>query len=246
MVKLDLIKDRKFGDNISMAFEFIKQNADKCKTMILILLGLAAIDALISIKELSILFSFLFSIVAYFLAITYATSYMDLYIKSSDDEDITEKEALMLTKQNVGKIIRGSLLMAIGLILGTLYLVIPGIYIWISCSCYAFCILYYNLPSMKALTKSHDLVRRHWWVTFCYLAIIASMLLILVGIDTLAKTLFDNIGTFGLFIETFIIRAACFILNLYSTFALGVYFYNLVDKNEKINITQKIDSIGKS
>lgn len=244
MEKLELVKERSFGENISMSFDFIKANFANTKNLIIYLVIIAAVSGLVSlVPTLGTALSTIVSAIASLLVITYVASYMKSYVSTTDGK-INEEEVKVGSKKYLLPIFLGSLLLGIGIMIGLVLLVVPGIFIAVSCSFYAFCIINDDLSIMDGLKRSYALVKNNWWVTFGYLIVVGLVLGVISFVFSLIGGIFMFIGSFGIAIGTFITYSVSFIVSIISSFAMGVYYYNLVDKSEGVHDASQIDSIG--
>lgn len=254
MGKLNLVQDRKFGENISMAFDFIAANFKNTKTVIIYAIILAVIGGLFALIPFStsnlfqgtMISLILIYIVLFFvsgLTITYAASYMKLYIESADG-NVSESMAMAYTKSYLGKVYLALLLYGLAVIIGSMLLAIPGIFIFYACFFVGYCIVYYDLGAVDAMKKSYELTKNNWWITVGYILVVflvigmATLIFKLIG---MALMFFGMAGTAIGSIITYIVQ---FIGYVIASFALGVHFYNLVDKKDGVNVSSQIDSIG--
>lgn len=246
MEKLNLVKDRKFGENISMAFDFIKDNFAKTKTLIIYLIIIAGIGGVLAgIPVAGSFLSPLVSIFAGILIISYTVSYMKLYVDSADG-NINEEELKEKTKKYLVKLLLAGIVYGLAVFVGMILLVIPGIYIAIAFLFYAFCIINDDLGIVDGLKRSNILVKNNWFVTLGYSIVIGLILGILSSVFSLVGTALTFLGVIGTIIGTFITLAVSFIVSVISYFALGVHYYNLVDKSEGVFSASQIDSIGQN
>lgn len=255
MGKLNLVQDRKFGENISMAFDFIAVNFKNTKTVIIYMVILAVVAGLVATipylmadnvlggTMISVILLYGVAFLAGGLAITYAASYMKLYINSADG-NITESEAMAYTKSNLVKVYWGLFLYGLAVFLGSILLIIPGIFIGYACFFVGYCMVHYDLGAVDALKKSYELTKNNWWITVGYVLVIA----VIIGLATIIFKLIGMalmfLGTVGVAIGSIITYIISFVTYVISTFAIGVHFYNLVDKKEGVNVSSQIDSIG--
>lgn len=245
MEKLNLVQSRKFGENISMAFDFIKQNFGNTKKLIIYLVVLAAVSGVaMFMPEIGIYVAPVLSIVASVLILTYVVTYMNLYVGSSDGK-VTEEDAMSVTMGNIGGVFWAGFLFFVAVVIGIIFLVIPGIFLSVACGFFGFCVVNYRLGAVDSLKKSYELTKNNWWVTFGYLFVVGLVLGILSAIISWTLTAaLVFLGTVGIVLATFVSYTISFIVSILSYFALGVHFYNLVDKKESVDINVQIDSLG--
>ncbi|MDE5417292.1 hypothetical protein L3049_04660 [Labilibaculum sp. DW002] len=192
--KLQLEKNRDFGELFNDTFLFIKYNFKNLLMGMIyfvipfallqgIALGVYQYQALssISMGQVSnpftngggsaILITYLFMLITYSFSMSFVMQYIKLY-KSAEGNDIELKQVWKLMLGVVPKIFLT--IIVIGLIsgIGFIFLLIPGIYLMICFSLVIPIIVFQGDSLGEALSACFSLIKNNWWLTFGFLLIL--------------------------------------------------------------------------
>lgn len=182
MKKLNLMLDRKFGANISMTMVFVNRTAGKWSMMLLLLFILALIQISNPLYRNAI------SIVISFISSLYSACYLKLYVESQDGM-VGAGAILKTTIINSPGFLITTMLYSAAVSLSSAILVPPDIYVAVSCGFFGFCFLNYDHSPITAISKSFELVKGNWFITFGFIVVI--LLILLVMNKIIAQTI-DN------------------------------------------------------
>ncbi|MBN2596134.1 glycerophosphoryl diester phosphodiesterase membrane domain-containing protein [Labilibaculum sp.] len=217
--KLQLEKNRDFGELFNDTFLFIKYNFKNLLKGIIyfvipftllqgIALGVIQYETLSSLSfgdKINVfssgsvltatMFSYLFMLLAYSFAMAFVFQYMKLY-KSSDSEIVDLKQVwnamLGVTPKIFLTIISIGIISGIGFVL----LVVPGIYLMICFSLVIPIIIFEGDSIGEALNNCFALIKNNWWRTFVFLIVIAMLAACLQFVFQLPMLIYQTIATF--------------------------------------------------
>lgn len=244
MGKLNLVRDRKFGENISMTFDFLS-NLKGIKGLVLLLIVVALGTGVVSFLGTAGMFlELVLTGLAGALVMVYVASYMKLYVDSADGT-IDQSQLNAKVKKHFWVVVLAAILYGIAGTVGMFLLVIPGVYIFVVFAFFAFCIVDKEQGAIESLKESKSLVENSWWVTFGYMIVVSLLLLVVGGFFVWLGEYIRGLGSLGNAVGTFLTNSISFLVSMITYIAYGVYYYNLVDKSEGLFNTSQIDSIGK-
>ncbi len=109
---------------------------------------------------------FVFFIMFGFLASVTATqSYISLYVKNGKG-NFTIDDVGKLVKKNIVKVFFAGILIYIMVIIGVLFIYIPGIYIAIAMAFFTIIIVHEDASIGQSISRGFKIIRGHWWRTF--------------------------------------------------------------------------------
>jgi len=89
------------------------------------------------------------------------------------DEEADWRQSLRFARSKLGSLLWLSLLTALLGFIGLLLCVAPGIYLWVGWSVAAPVLLLDDLPGLKAMSRSRELVKGRWWSVAAVLLLVA-------------------------------------------------------------------------
>lgn len=279
--KINLIKERDFSGIFDVSIEFIKQNiGSMLKGMIyaipVIMLGLfLVIQGQAEFRELSsdigtmsdpsqiwLLYAKMFTPIAtigYILIwaaglamALYALCYVVLYVRS-EDGSVTISEVWNFVKKIYLPMIVCHIIMAIGVNLGFILCIIPGIVLSIYILFFPFTYTEENYSITKCFSRSIELVKDSWWQTFAVVLITIFMCLIISGIFSIPNMVSNFAAIFGSsgvvnpianYITTLISSAGSLITTSLFAIIVGVMYYSRIAATGSVTIEEQIDNIG--
>ena len=140
-------------------------------------------------------------------------------------------------------------------VLGFIFLIIPGIYLSISLSLIFIVRLEEKLRFFDAVSRCIKLIKNNWWFTFGLILVIGLIQVFLVyalyipNYIMMFVTAFSGIDseTSGLnrilYIFTSIISSLGVLIYSISTIAIAFHYYNLVERKEAPGLLEQIDQI---
>lgn len=278
MNKINFNLERGFSDSITLTFNFIKQEIKPLmKSFAVIALPLIFVDMFVksyvvraSLPMLldpspdldqalgnigSTLLSYLSTMVMYFwiglYAISYIRVYQDKYVVQ-DESVITAGEVWRVLMRNFGKILLWGFLYVLMVVIGFMFLFIPGIYFAVIFAFTAFFIVLENKSISSGMSASTDLVKGQWWNFFGYLfmlQLIVGGLSYVFSIPYLVLT-FTSVFTQevpGIYETTFSIMFASLgqnALQVISAVGIAVRFFSLLEQKGHASLLSKIEAIG--
>ncbi|HEX2962296.1 MAG TPA: hypothetical protein VHO43_10930 [Ignavibacteriales bacterium] len=262
--KIDFKQARDFGATVNVTFEFIRENFKNLFLSLLLIAGPVAVllgilnsfnllhltgGAMYERAALNyLLMFFLFQMV-----IGAVYGYINLYL-DSDIENITPTDVWEEVKKNFGKSAMTLLLGSIWVLLGTIILILPGVYLMVIFSI-IFAVRYReNITFSDAFNRCSDLMKGYWWKTFGLLFVFgllqvffsyilqAPMLLLIISRVIGQGQENSFFSTFFLLITTII---GTFSYIFYSMFCIGMsfHYYSLVEKKEAAGLLEKIENM---
>jgi len=168
-----------------------------------------------------------------------------------DINDVWQK-----TKSNYWKIVITGIGYSFFVIIGTLFFIIPGIYLGITLSLIFMVRLKEGIGFFAAFDRCTKLISKNWWFTFGFIIVIgliqgfigfifyipnyiAIFALTLSGLNNPNQ----NSPSHIIFIITSIISSFNFLLTAISVVGISFHYYNLVERKEAPSLLEKIDTI---
>lgn len=272
-MKINLFGTRDFGQNFDMSIAFVKQNYVAILKNICFFIPLILIGALImpspmeiqsrqqAITSVSDIFNVygIDSLIAYICiglaslaSATYTISYMAEYVKSETKE--VNSSAVW---SNFGKVILPLFICQIVYIIcvtmGTILCIIPGIFIAISCAFYSYTYIVEEETIIGSLKRSYELVKGNFWITFGFglvIGIVVSIIGSLFSIPLMLSSIGQVLGIETFSSSMYVITTSIIsyggqlLISPISYMALGVFYFNLRNQNEGIDMKENIDNLG--
>jgi len=194
--KLNLRKERQFGDNLSVTFDFIRMNFKMLLKILLRISGplmlLGSIVLFYAFFELysnmstfnskvspfdiyqsgfMILGIIIYSIGSLIFSIS-INEYISWYADAEENETISPKEIFQRAISNFWNYFGTGLLVSLMIAITFMVLIIPGIYVGVSLSLVLIVISAEKKAGGKAINRSWQLIKGKWWITFGYLIVV--------------------------------------------------------------------------
>ena len=273
-----LLQERDFGQKMNVSFEFVSKNFAPLLKALLFIAGPAALLAgiangifqsrLLNVPTLAnpklnfsqyfvleYLFVIIFSVVTYFLAYATVSSFVTLYEERGSSVDITPGTVWTKLTENISSSLGALVISFILTLIGTLFFIIPGIYLGIALQFFMMITIREKLSAVDALKKSQKLIKDKWWSTFglmMIMSMVAGVISIVFQLPVLITTIFS---TLGLAKEWANMKAWMIIANAVSILgssivqalvwiALAFQYYNLVERQTGSGLLNEIESLG--
>ncbi|WP_345950552.1 hypothetical protein ABDD95_03700 [Mucilaginibacter sp. PAMB04274] len=280
---IELSKKRDLGEVVSDTFTFIKQNFKPLFKVVLTFCGLfmlatAAAYAMQQLKTFELqrelfngagaqsfsspldrfgieyLLSMLFMMLSYTLMTLTVLSYMALY-KQKGNVPPTTEEVWGYIKYYFLRVLGGTILLSILLILATAACIIPGVYVYPIFGLVFPIMIMENASFTYAFNRSFTIIKENWWLTFGTLFVMGLITYVgymIFSIPTIIITVV-NLFTHGtktaassapLLIVISLIQQAGQILYVLPLIALGFCYYNLTEVKEGSGLIDRINQFG--
>lgn len=284
-------KERELGEIISDSFRFLKENYKKLFTyifkltwpalLVLVLsLGmyLYSTVGMFSISSLTnpngttlftgpksglIIMSLLFLLLSVGIFMTLLNGTVLHYVKSyvRNQGDVVWEEVQHGVTSDFWKLLGAIIIAYIMIVVGILFCIIPGIYLYVPLSLVLTIVVFDELNAIDAISQSFRLVKDNWWITFATLLvmgiivyvcslvfsipiIIYSMVSIISSAQEVSAS--DPSSAFGwVFIALSIIaRIGQFLLYTVTVISAAFIYYNLNEKKNDAGRIEQIDNLG--
>ena len=271
--QIELRQVRDFGAIIGITFEFIRQNfmllfksslyiAGPFIFLAGIFLGLyqSAILNLRNVRTMNsigwpfflyVLFAMVAALMLYSIVYNFVLLYEERGFGNFDINDIWEK-----VKSNFWMIFFTGIGYAFFVLLGSVFLIIPGVYLAVTLSLIFIIRLREGLSFFAAFDRCTKLISQNWWFTFGLILVvgliqgfigfifylpsyIAMVAMVFSGMNNPNQQSSGNI----IFIITSVIASLSFLLYTISVIAVSFHYFNLVERKEAPSLIAKIDSI---
>jgi hypothetical protein len=272
-----LLQQRDFGQKMNASFQFVTQNFVPLLKSILLIAGPAALVAGIASGlflsrtgspraglstqfekywSIEYLLVIIFSSVTYFLAYATVSAFITLYEEYESSELLTPSVVWGRVTENMASLIGVVLLVLLVTILGTLLLIIPGIYLSIALQFSLIIAIRERLPAMEALRKSQKLIKDKWWSTFGLLFImsmVAGVISIVFQLPVFITTILATLGLGGdpsnmkvwTIVASAISVVGSTVVQGLIWVALAFQYYNLTERNTGASLIAEIDELGR-
>jgi hypothetical protein len=288
MPKTELRKTRDFAAKINATFEFIRENFKPLATTLLYIGGpfflIQGIFSGFYNREALFLnpldgsggiFSFygdmfmwlglmlISSIFGYAASVVVVFEYLKLYEQKAIGETITVSDVWEKFKETFAFVLLANIAVAIVVLVGFVFLVIPGIYVAIVLTLVTPIMIVERKSFGDAFSRSFSLISDKWWSTFGLLFImglIAGFMGIIFSIPQAVFTFFTAFhraqdgftGDAPMWQEAFVMVTSIFqtvgssLLQAIVFIALGFQYFNLVERKEAKGLMTKLDQFGKN
>jgi hypothetical protein len=272
--QIELRKVRDFGALIGVTFEFIRQNFKLLLKSGFFIVGpfilLAGIfmgmyqAAAFNFSNMSTLNSiglpFLFYILFVMLSVlllnvviySFVILYEEKGVGNFDLNDIWQK-----SKSNFWMLFFTGIGYTFFVILGSVFLIIPGIYLAVTLSLIYMIRIREGIGFFSAFDRCTKLISKNWWFTFGFIIVIgliqgfigfifyipnyiALFALTLSGLNDPAQSSTGHI----IFTITSVISSLNLLLYMISVVGISFHYYNLVERKEATSLLERIDTIG--
>jgi hypothetical protein len=291
--KIELRKTRDFGEKFNATFEFIRQNYKGFMPAVifisvpLIVVGMVIIsyytyfiamnqigneyDSSNPFAAFSILSNFFgLAMVAYVLiAFGYLVNtslvynYMRIYESRENPSSISVKELWDESKKDLGGIFIASFLVTIVAGIGMIFLIIPGIYLFITLSLIVPVMIFERKSIGDAFSRCFFLIKDKWWSTFglIFIALIIQSVMsfifnvpqyiitFLIGINASSSNFLVDSPAWQkilLILSGSISAIGSSLLYCISFIAIAFQYFNLVERREATGLLNQIETLGKA
>jgi hypothetical protein len=281
---IQLLQERDFGQKINATFEFLGQNFKPLMTAILYIAGPPALiggifagvyqsnmlsmlgrtptdvtnpfSSLAAVFSVSYLLFILFVVVASLATSLSVYGYVLEYDKrGGSTPTITPTDVWERVKANLGDYVVTSIILFFVLIVATLLLIIPGIYLSVCFSLIFIVIMRENLSFEAAYKRCLYLIQDKWWSTFgliVVVSIIQSIIGYIFQIPTLIFTVLkamqvlenSSYNTIFASISGIVGTLGQILTSVLLNLAIVFQYYNLVERRDGAGIIGAIQSIG--
>jgi hypothetical protein len=147
------------------------------------------------------------------------------------------------------------ILNTIAALVGMIFLVIPGVYLYTALFCSGFILIYDETPVTAAFSESLDLVKGFWWHTFLAMVL---LFVVIYGISTIVSfpavifffllgyteatgsAMPDGIWGTVLLTLTFVSSSLSYLVSIISGIGAGMLYFSLREKKEGSSILKEI------
>lgn len=273
-----LLQQRDFGQKMNISFEFVIQNFGPLLKALAFIAGPSALLAgiaqgmfqsnLLSVVQsadvlgrltpyvsLEYFFVAIFSLITYFLAYGTVSAFIVLYEISGSSQDLTPGVVWNKLTENIWTSIGAQILSFILILIGTLFFVIPGIYLGICFQFFMVIAIREKLSVTDVLFRSYKLINGKWWSTFgliIIMSIVASIVALVFQLPLIVTTMLNALGLGkGIADSKVLMIASSAISTVGGTVVQGIIwvaitfqYYNLIERSEGSGLRAEIESLG--
>lgn len=292
--KVELRKRRDFSENISSVFQIIRTEFKQFVGAIILIAGplMLVVSIAIAYVTLNAMDTFstmdpgsdsssdvffgryvqiTFSYVALWLGYTFISivtcAYLKVYLEVKKATDITTNMVWNETRKNLLRVTMASILNLIIIAFATLFLVVPGLIMWVYLSLVIPIMIIEGESYSKAFDKSFKYLTNNFWITVgiaIVVGLIAYMISFAFSIPNIILSFvwqfnsietMNNSGGNSAMGETFsfIFLASTIIANLarlltycIPTLSLGLHYYNLKEQKDSTGLMDQIANMGQT
>lgn len=165
-------------------------------------------------------------------------------------KDIGIEEAYRFGFRKAWHLFLGSILYGLALLIGSILLIIPGIYFSICFALFFQAIIIEDKGPWSAMARSKELVKGSWWRSFGIIVLILVLVSVISSIVTIPVSLLvlflfgrDLVGTA---IETVLTTPVSFLLTPFSMIAYTLLYYDLRIRKENLDLKLMVDNLAES
>lgn len=277
LIKLE--QERDFGDIFNATFSFFKQNFKPLMRIILyyiipitlvmgIVTGLYQITVMEQIKNiksspiflphigLPIILMYLFMFLTYSLLFGTIYEYMKLY-KINNGLDFKYNQVGRELIKDARLILFTNFIYVLMIILGSIFMLIPGIYLAIALSILLPIRIIEGKSLSEAFSRCFYLIRSNWWITFSILFILSIIAMVLSQVFQMPLGIYTSINALHtisggapspnqplVIFLTIISSVGSIIIQCIPTISLGLQYFNLVEKKDGTQLLSQLDTLG--
>lgn len=274
---LNLQEKREFGDVISAIFIFIKQNLGRIFKILIIYVApfalLQGISTSIGNYKLlssvgygnpidpfanfnsALLLGYFFMFLSYSMVHGVILEYMKLYKTEGPQFDLKRVGTELM--KDTRKILWSSLIVGVLIMLGFVFLIIPGIFLAVSFSLVLSIRIIENISLGDAMNRCFKLIKNNWWITFLVLFIISIIAFVLQMIFGVPIGIYQAVSTLHmtqnggaeinqpLMILLYTIASlGTVMLQTLPVLGIAFQYFNLVEEKESANLLKELETIG--
>ncbi len=204
------------------------------------------------------MYLYVFTFICYFMITGLSFSYLNLYNEKGSG-NFTHLDVWYRFVSRIGKMIGFQLIAVVLMIFGFILLIIPGIYVMIPLVFIMMVALVENKGIGDSLSRCFDIIKNNWWVTFGLVIVVGIIVNILSSVFSLPSAAYIMVSAFfgassnsqesGLILPGLFSLIAVFgsyLLSSVSALLIGIQYYNLVEKKDKLSLFNKVDKLGES
>lgn len=201
-------------------------------------------------------FSYLLQLLNFTVLSAVIFSFINLYLKKKGEFEVAELKASLLKLG--GKLLIANIVVGIIVVIASVFLLIPGIYLGVVFSLVAPILVFEDAGLGQALSRSFEIIKRNWWKTFGILFVgavivyIFSIILSIPLIISAAVKSFHAISNHGqpqilspgyLIASTIISMIQTCAYSLVIIF-ISIQYFSLVEEKERPTLQAKIDRLN--
>ena len=186
--KIESHKDFSVFDTFSNSFEVFKENFFSISLVSVLFAILAFFPDVNFSDKVPFTSEFLYFVLSVFIYGPLYSGFIYLHLKFFRERKVVYGNLLQAFQKNYFEVIIGNIIMAVMIIVGLIFIIIPGIYLMLRLSLVNFLILDKNLTATQAIKRSFELTKGHSFKIFGFY--ILSFFIIMIG------SLFFVIGFF--------------------------------------------------
>lgn len=275
-----LLEQRDFGQKINASFDFAIKNLKPLAKSIMFIAGPFALisgiaqglfqsrmlsagvqknslESLYQYLTLEYFFAMIFSLLALCLSYAVVCAYMVLYEEKGPESQITPGDVWKKILESLSVTVVSSILVGLAVMIGFIFLFIPGLYLAVCFQLYMMVVVREKLPAMESLKRSYKLVDGKWWSTFglvLIMSFIAGIISIVFQFPALLATIFTALGLAdGIANSPLVVIVASTIsivgtslMNALVWISIGFQYYNLLERRDGSGLRTEIESLGSS
>ncbi|WP_221394425.1 hypothetical protein [Dyadobacter sp. NIV53] len=273
-----LLQQRDFGQKMNASFEFATRNFGPLVKALIFIAGPSALlsgiaQGMFQSRTLPLLqngdvfsrfgiyltteylFVAIFSLVTYFLAYATVSAFIILYEEKGSSNDIQPGLVWNKIIENISVSIGAQVLSFILILIGTMFFVIPGIYLGVCFQFFMMITIREKLSVTDSLKRSYNLIQGKWWSTFgliIIMSIVSSIVAIVFQFPVMVTTIMNALGLGkGITDSKVLIIAASIIATVGKTVVEGIVwiavafqYYNLLERSEGSGLRAEIETLG--
>ena len=204
---------------------------------------------------------FLFFAISYAVILIVVYEYFRLYGKQAIPHVIGVNDIWPVVKKNFISLIAVSILVAVVITAGFLFLILPGIYLMIVFSLIVPIMIIEQKSIGESFSRCFTLISGKWWSTFGLVVITSIIVAVMSQIFAIPQYIFTFVQAahdvaedgslplwqeLGLIISSVIATFGSSLLQTITLVAVGFQYYNLVERKEAAGLMAKLDSFGQS
>lgn len=263
-----LYQQRDFGEKINATFQYIVRQFRSLGLSLLYIAGPVVLVAGIAsgLSESSVrgtvfglasrasVISFVAYVLAFWLVPLVTYGHLNVYGQTGGGP-VLVGAVWREVRRAFGRAVMAIVVYGLLYVVGTAFLIIPGIYFSVALSPILCVVVFENAGAIDAVSRCLALVQGNWWATFGLIIIMGFVyisLLSLIGVPMLLWNLIKSVFHLPVlpplmlaFLGAFTVLALLLFL-VVVVLALGFQYFNLVEKREHVGLIARIDSIGEA
>lgn len=290
---INLRRTRDFGEKLNATIEFIRENFVNLFKSVLFIVGpvillLAVVSNYyqnIMLEQVGLasdpsnfgssgiaalgfagMLTMFVSILSYAVSITVINEYVVLYLKKKTNQ-ISPAEVWERVKKDAVMIMLSTIVVFVFVVIGTIFFVIPGIYLGVLLSLIYIVQINERLGFFAAMSRCSQIISGKWWSTFGILFVTAFIAIILTYAVVIPFSFFSIFSVFtdlmdpsqdfsyvepSLFakvisiISSIVFMLAAYTMQIIPIIGIAFQYFNLVERKESVGLMEKIEDFGNS